>query len=106
MAVPTGVRLSEWENFYVIVGSSAGALIGLQFVVITLIADLRKTSSKQISAFGTPTVIQFAAALLISALLSMPWESLAGLRAALGIFGIVGAAYAIRAILHALQQKE
>lgn len=31
--------LSGWENFYVIVGSSAGALIGLQFVVITLIAD-------------------------------------------------------------------
>ena len=27
------------ENFYVIVGSSAGALIGLQFVVITLIVD-------------------------------------------------------------------
>ena len=32
--------LSGWENFYVIVGSSAGALIGLQFVVITLIADM------------------------------------------------------------------
>ena len=31
--------LAGWENFYVIVGSSAGALIGLQFVVITLIAD-------------------------------------------------------------------
>ena len=31
--------LTEWENFYVIVGSSAGALIGLQFVVITLIAE-------------------------------------------------------------------
>ena len=30
--------LSGWENFYVIVGSSAGALIGLQFVVMTLIA--------------------------------------------------------------------
>ncbi len=29
-----------WENFYVIVGSSADALIGLQFVVITLIADM------------------------------------------------------------------
>lgn len=26
--------LTEWQNFYVIVGSSAGALIGLQFVVI------------------------------------------------------------------------
>jgi len=30
--------LAGWENFYVIVGSSAGALIGLQFF-ITLIAD-------------------------------------------------------------------
>jgi len=28
--------LGEWENFYVIVGSSVGALIGLQFVVMTL----------------------------------------------------------------------
>jgi len=26
--------LAGWENFYVMVGSSAGALIGLQFVVI------------------------------------------------------------------------
>jgi hypothetical protein len=26
--------LDGWENFYVIVGSSAGALIGLQFVVV------------------------------------------------------------------------
>ena len=33
--------LAAWQNFYVIVGSSAGALIGLQFVVITLIADSR-----------------------------------------------------------------
>src|SRR3954468_664181 len=30
--------VAGWENFYVIVGSSAGALIGLQFVVMTLIA--------------------------------------------------------------------
>ena len=28
-----------WESFYVIVGSSAGALTGLQFVVMTLIAQ-------------------------------------------------------------------
>jgi len=33
--------LSAWDTFYVIVGSSGGALIGLQFVVITLIADSR-----------------------------------------------------------------
>lgn len=32
--------LAGWENFYVVVGSSAGALIGLQFVVITLLAGM------------------------------------------------------------------
>jgi hypothetical protein len=31
-------ELSGWEHFYSVVGSSAGALIGLQFVVLTLIA--------------------------------------------------------------------
>ena len=31
--------LSRWEAFYVIVGSSAGALTGLWFVVITLVGE-------------------------------------------------------------------
>lgn len=32
--------LAAWENFYIIVGSSAGALTGLQFVVIAYAALL------------------------------------------------------------------
>jgi hypothetical protein len=32
-------EFAEWDSFYVIVGSAAGALIGLQFVVLTLIAE-------------------------------------------------------------------
>src|SRR5207302_365393 len=60
---------AEWENFYVIVGSSAGALIGLQFVVMTLIADKQVATSQALSsAFGTPNIIHFSAALLLSAL--------------------------------------
>jgi hypothetical protein len=35
--------LAGWENFYVIVGSSAGALIGLQFVVMALVADMPRS---------------------------------------------------------------
>ena len=35
--VPSPLR--AWESFYVIVGSSAGALTGLQFVVLTLISE-------------------------------------------------------------------
>ena len=34
---PTAVSLrAAWESFYVIIGSSAAALTGLQFVVIVL----------------------------------------------------------------------
>ena len=47
--------LRAWESFYVIVGSSGGALIGLQFVVITLIAERRGLANAgSLSAFGTP----------------------------------------------------
>ncbi|HEU5250224.1 MAG TPA: hypothetical protein VFW15_09565, partial [Thermoanaerobaculia bacterium] len=66
-------RLSAWESFYVIVGSSAAALIGLQFVVITLIAGMRRRPTPDtIRAFGTPTVVHLAGALLVSAIMSAP----------------------------------
>jgi hypothetical protein len=56
----------EWESFYVIVGSSAGALTGLQFVVMALIADSwPKGTEKEVAAFGTPTIVHFCSALLL-----------------------------------------
>jgi hypothetical protein len=57
--------LSEWQSFYVIVGSSGAALIGIQFVVMTLIANMRdRPTAESLSAFGTPTVMHLAGALL------------------------------------------
>lgn len=97
--------LSRWENFYVIVGSSAGALTGLQFVVIALIAEARAARSMlEIRAFGTPTVVHFCAALLISAIASAPWDSLHGFAVALGICGVAGAVYVSSIIRHARRQ--
>src|SRR5205085_9149990 len=62
--------LTTWQNFYVIIGSSAAALTGLMFVVITLIAGTRQQrSSESVGAFGTPTVVHFGAALLVAAIL-------------------------------------
>jgi len=60
--------LSGWENFYVIVGSSAGALIGLQFVVITLLADrpMGPGQEQAGAAFGTPTIVHFCAVLFLA----------------------------------------
>ena len=58
--------LDGWENFYVIVGSSAGALIGLQFVVLTLIAARPQMGSPEAgAAFATPSVVHFAVVLLL-----------------------------------------
>jgi hypothetical protein len=48
--------LAAWESFYVIVGSSAATLTGLQFVVVALLAENRiRSTTREIDAFATPT---------------------------------------------------
>ena len=65
---------AAWSDFYVIVGSSAAALTGLQFVVIALVNDLRAPASEQtVNTFSTPTIVHFSMALLTSAIVVMPW---------------------------------
>src|SRR2546423_5246607 len=80
---------SAWENFYVIVGSSAAALTGLQFVVVVLGAEARSIGP-EVGAFGTPTVVHFCATLLISAILSVPWRAVSNAGLALGAVGVAG----------------
>ena len=88
--------LAAWENFYIIVGSSAGALTGLQFVVIALIAESRpRPTPPEIAAFGTPTILHFCAALLVSCLLSAPWPSLSIAGLSLAPCGVAGVVYAM-----------
>jgi hypothetical protein len=85
--------LAGWANFYLITGSAAAALTGLQFIVHTLLASdthLRVEGDDPeggIAAFGTPTVVHFGLALLVSALLCVPWPSYTGLRGMLGVIG-------------------
>jgi len=88
--------LAAWESFYVIVGSSAAALTGLQFVVIALVAEgERKGGRKEIEAFGTPTVVHFCAVLSLAAILTAPWQRLASVAFALGAAGVAGVAYVV-----------
>jgi hypothetical protein len=97
--------LANWDNFYVIVGSSAGALTGLQFVVIALVANTRQAGSMlEIRAFGTPTVVHFCAALLVSAIVSAPWHRLTSVAFCLASCGAAGVVYAIRVVQHARKQ--
>jgi hypothetical protein len=105
MEVAVLAPLAAWEPFYVIVGSSAAALTGLQFVVIALIAGGRRRGSlNQIDAFGTPTIMHFCATLLISAILSAPWQGLSSVAVALGASGAAGVAYSMIVVRRARRQ--
>lgn len=84
----------EWESFYVIVGAAAGALIGLQFVVMTLLADRPRLATPEAgAAFATPNVVHFSAALLLSCLMRVPWHSIAPAATAWGVVGFAGVVY-------------
>src|SRR5881394_636483 len=84
----------EWESFYVIVGAAAGALIGLQFVVMTLLADKPQFASPEAgAAFATPTIVHFSAALLLAAVLRVPWHGIGVAAAVWGLIGLAGVVY-------------
>jgi hypothetical protein len=88
--------LSQWEAFYVIVGSSAGGLTGLMFVVLTLAADSRVPRTPEtVNAFGTPNVIHFVVALLLSAILSAPWQRMKDPAHVIGLIGLSGIVYVV-----------
>lgn len=85
---------NEWESFYVIVGSSAGALIGLQFVVLTLTAERPRLQIAETgAAFATPTIVHFGVVLLLSAIMSAPWQGVSTVVWAWGLVSLVGMLY-------------
>lgn len=89
--------LTEWQNFYVILGSSAGALIGLQFVAIALIAEMpyRHGVEQAGHAFATPTIVHFGAVLLLAGILSAPWHAIASAAGVWGLMALAGVVYVV-----------
>jgi hypothetical protein len=91
--------LSDWQSFYVLVGSSAAALTGLTFVVITISAergDIAGSASARLTGlrvFITPTAVHFCTALWLSALMSIPGQTAAVLEALLAATGLGGLIY-------------
>jgi hypothetical protein len=89
-------ELARWDNFYVIVGSAAGALIGLQFVVLTLIAERPSAGAADAgAAFGSPTIVHFGAALFVSAMLHAPWQTITIAAVLWGLLGFGGVGYTV-----------
>ena len=90
--------LSNWQNFYVIMGTAAATLTGLMFVVTTLIAGIDthiSTLNAAVSAYNTPTVVHFGTVLLLAGILSAPWQMLSSLSLLLGLLGLGMVSYSI-----------
>jgi hypothetical protein len=81
-------------------GSSAAALTGLMFVVITLITRAEQVATENrrdgIATFSTPTVMHFCAAFLISAVFTAPWRSTIHPAVVVGLVGLAGLVYILR----------
>jgi hypothetical protein len=98
--------LIGWENFYIIIGLSAAALMGLMFVVITLTAERRGVDEVGgLDAFASPTVLHFCAVLLVAAILTTPGHTTASLSFSLTVCGLGGIAYSTSIILRLRRQK-
>jgi hypothetical protein len=98
--------LSAWDSFYIIVGPAAGALIGLQFVVMTLMADRPSPGTAEAGrAFATPTVVHFAACLLVAALIRVPWPVVTFAAWACGAVGACGLLYMALLVLRMRRQQ-
>lgn len=89
--------LTRWQTFYEIVGTSAGALIGLQFVVLSLIASrpIGQLDPRAGQAFGTPTIVHFAAVFGLSALVCAPWDEVGTAALLWGVLGLGGVVYSL-----------
>jgi hypothetical protein len=85
--------LVGWDNFYVMIGSSAAALTGLTFVVIALAADAHRINTQGLRAFVSPTIVHFGTVLALAAFLSVPRHSMISLSLGLGAMGVAGLIY-------------
>jgi len=87
-------EFTEWESFYLIVGGAAGALIGLQFVVMTLVQTRASGHAPEAGqAFATPTIVHFCIALFLSALVRVPFQSMKPVAVLWGLGGLAGFVY-------------
>jgi hypothetical protein len=104
---PTATSLlAPWNGFYVIIGTAAAALTGLQFVAMVLAAEVALGTEATTRAFATPTIVHFCSVLLFSALLNAPWPTLSALAVAIGIWAVVGVLYGLSVLSNARSQTD
>lgn len=85
----------DWDNFYLMIGSAAGALIGLLFVVVTLTTNLgRDKAMRGQQLYMTPIVFHLGVILVLSAVTAIPDLDAPATGTLVAIAALMGLAYA------------
>jgi len=87
--------LAEWRDFYVMIGTAAGVIVGATFIVASLASQLEKKRELGMRGFITPTAVHLGSVLVGSALLAVPTLTPLSLAIILGAGGFAGGSYGI-----------
>ncbi len=96
-----------WETFYLLIGTSAAALVGVMFIVTTLTAEIATDQvDRGITVYQNPIVFHLGAIVTASALAVMP-DGLIGVIAVLLIaLAIAGIVYSVLTLRRTLERYE
>src|SRR5205809_5723575 len=89
-----------WENYYLMVGSAAGALIGLMFVVVTLTAGRdRDQVDRGKRLYTSPIVWHLAVILVLSGAAAIPTMTVKFFAVCAGGLALLGIAMGCRSAI-------
>src|ERR1051325_1888261 len=88
----TRLALENWRDFYLMIGTASGALVGATLIVVTLTAGVPNLMLG-IHASISPTAVHLASVLVGSAILAVPDISALAVTLLLGLGGLMGTVY-------------
>jgi hypothetical protein len=92
-------QLTEWHDYFMILGTASATLIGAMFVVVSIGSGfLNRDRSAAIRTFLSSTVLNLTTTLLGAALTMVPTLDWRWLGAIIGVVGIVGFVHSLRAL--------
>jgi len=92
--------LEKWHDFFILVGTAAGTLVGLTFVAASIGAGLFTGKLKDVmGAFITPTIIHFSSVLFVCIVVMAPSLSSVSLAAFTGVIALIGIGYSCSTLL-------
>lgn len=98
--------LHEWHDFYVLLGTAAGTLVGLLFVAATIAGGVFSQDRRApLRMFLTATVVHFASVLAASLIMLLPLASWPLLGAMVLTCGLVGLGYSGLTLRDSLRER-